>query len=301
MRFDFLIYPEGIKMRGFARFYYPFICFLENRYINSLTFDEYMLNKSQKRDRKIIASLTSYPERINIAATAIKSLMIQTCRPDKIILWLSKEQLSEADLPKALVDLQKFGLEIKFRDGDLKPHKKYYYAMKEFPDDIIITYDDDLIYEKRSIEKLMHFHAKFPDCVICNRGMHITFTNGKVNRVKTWRVCSDEGAGKPSHGIMASTGAGCLYPPSILGEEVFNLENSQKYAQSADDTWMKFMALYNDVKVVKSCKYNKILILVKSSQVSHLGELNIIQGHDDVVLKYLIELYPEAWEKVPRP
>src|SRR5699024_12638905 len=65
-------------------------------------------------------------------------LLRQTYPPDKIILWLAKEQFEGRNtLPNNLLDLEKRGLEIVFCDEDLRSHKKYYYAIKKFSKDIL--------------------------------------------------------------------------------------------------------------------------------------------------------------------
>lgn len=59
------------------------------------------------------------------------------------------------------MDLQKYGLEIRFCD-DLRSHKKYYFAMQEYPEDIVILFDDDMFYPKNTIKKLYELYKKFP-------------------------------------------------------------------------------------------------------------------------------------------
>ena len=57
---------------------------------------------------KIIVSLTSYPLRIQCAIIVIKSLLKQTIKPDKIILWLAKSDFprKNKDLPPDLLSLK---------------------------------------------------------------------------------------------------------------------------------------------------------------------------------------------------
>ena len=44
---------------------------------------------SQKRQQKVIISLTSYPKRINTLWIVIETLLRQTMKLDEIILWLA--------------------------------------------------------------------------------------------------------------------------------------------------------------------------------------------------------------------
>ena len=94
----------------------------------------------------VIVSLTTFPTRINRVWIVIECMLRQTYKPDRIILWLSKEQFECLDkLPKSLLKLQSRGLEIKFCNEDLRSHKKYFYSIKKYPCDILITVDDDVI------------------------------------------------------------------------------------------------------------------------------------------------------------
>ena len=76
-----------------------------------------------KRETPIIISLTSYPARIESAYKTIRTLLHQSYLPDRIILWLAKEQfVSETALPSNLLELKKYGLEeiIEIDTGEYK-------------------------------------------------------------------------------------------------------------------------------------------------------------------------------------
>ena len=75
--------------------------------------------------------MTSYPARISYVHLAIKSLMLQSYKPDRIILWLAEEQFPTKELPKELTDLCQYGLEIRFVE-DLYGHKKYFYIFLRY-------------------------------------------------------------------------------------------------------------------------------------------------------------------------
>ena len=57
----------------------------------------------ERRTPQYIVSLTSFPARINTAHLAINTLLQQTFKPDRIILWLASEQFAkkEKDFAKA--------------------------------------------------------------------------------------------------------------------------------------------------------------------------------------------------------
>ena len=108
-----------------------------------------------KRKPEIIVSLTSFPKRINIVVKTINTILNQSVKPDKIILWLANEQFpnKEKDLPDELLDLKNFGLMINWCE-DLRSYKKLIPTLNLYPNDIIITADDDIYYDKDWIESL---------------------------------------------------------------------------------------------------------------------------------------------------
>ncbi len=271
--------------------------FLENCYIRGAKIPDEPLN-NKARENKIIVSITSFPKRINIVSYSIKSLMLQTLKPDQIILWLAKEQFPNWEIPERLRLLQERGLEIRFCE-DLKSYKKFYYAMKEQEDNILITYDDDLIYPPNSIEKLMEGHRKYPSCIICNRAQLFPLEeNGAISSCIHWKVYSSLGVETPTHMIMASTGAGCLYPPHIFGDMVFDLDLIHKDAPTADDIWMKVMALFYDVKIVKTTKEQKPFSVIFHSQEQSLTKINDIEKKNDDIANKLQAVFSEAFLKL---
>ena len=125
------------------------------------------LNK-EVREQKIIVSMTSFPARIHYVHLSLDRLFLQTLRPDKIVLYLSKDQFPnlEFDLPYQLLEYKKIGLEIKWCDGDTKAYKKVLPALKEYQDDIVIIVDDDLIYDVDMVEDLYRGHLVYPKSII---------------------------------------------------------------------------------------------------------------------------------------
>jgi len=97
---------------------------------------------SDARKEKIIVSLASYPARFEQIHIAVKSIMLQSMKPDRIIVWLG-EDVERGGLTRKMLELEQYGIEYR-HVRDLKAHKKYIYAMQEFPDDVVITIDDDL-------------------------------------------------------------------------------------------------------------------------------------------------------------
>jgi hypothetical protein len=86
----------------------------------------------------------------------IQSILNQTYKPDFVVIQLAEEEFpnKEKDLPKNLLKLRQFGLKIKWNKVNYKPYNKLIPTIKEYPNDIIVTVDDDIIYDKNMIKRL---------------------------------------------------------------------------------------------------------------------------------------------------
>ena len=290
--------PEGVKkgIIGFRTLWYKWDMFAENLFVRYAKLPKVGIYRGEPRTEKIIVSLTSFPARIDKVYFAVKSLMIQSLKADEIILWLAKEQFPEQKLPKKFEKLIQRGLTIKWCD-DKRSHKKYYYALQEQkPNELVLTYDDDIIYEYNSIEKLIDTHNIYPNCIICNRGHQIVRDeNGVMLPYIQWKISSQEGVDNPSMEIMPSTGAGCLYPYGSMPDITFNWEIIQKNAITADDIWMRFCSYSNKVKIKRTAEQNATLCIVYGSQKERLTYINDICGENQQVIENLAVIFPEVY------
>lgn len=196
----------------------------------------------------LIVSLTSFPARTNQLWYTIDTLKRQSVLPEKIILWLSKEQFPHAlnDVPERLRSQIDELFEIRFVEKDLRPHKKYIYSFKEFSDKVIITVDDDIFYNSRLIECLLKAHSKYPNCVICNRGQRIN----KESSYSKWATIRE--AEGPSFNILPTGVGGVLYPPHVYDDHIFDIDAILKTCLRADDLWLNFMCRYKGTMAVKT-------------------------------------------------
>ncbi len=253
------------------------------------------INQEEERDAKIILSLKTYNKRYETIGITLKSLLLQTVKPDRIVVWLD-EDIPENEITEEMHNFEQYGIEYKHRNLDLKAHGKYFYAMQEFPNDIIITVDDDIIYPKNLIEVLLKANKKYPKAV-CARRVHLmTFDHKKrLKKYDEWKY-EYRGLTSPSYLLCATGGAGTLYPPYTLPKEAFNAENIKLYCESADDLWLKIMEVFNGVKVVWAKNYLVLPRSVKGSQKYALCERNVVEGENDVYIKKLQEKYPDVFD-----
>ncbi len=231
---------------------------------------------------KIIVSLTSYPGRINNLSMVIKTLLIQTKRPDLIILWLAEDQFAneEKDLPDELLNLVSYGLTIRWCK-DLKPHKKYFYAMQEYPEDIVITVDDDVYYSPRMVSVLMDEYAQHKNSVICIRANRIAKPDqyGRYDYSK-FDIYYREICGTELTDVLPTGVGGVLYPPHCLPKQAFDEKMIRELCLYQDDIWLKAWSTINGFTNVITTEKVPIEVM-EELQEDSLHVMNKDSGNDD--------------------
>lgn len=211
-------------------------------------FKEMGINKG-KRKESVIVSLTSFPERILDVHFCIYSLLNQTLKPDKVILWLADDQFpnKEKDIPENVLNLKKNGLSIKWCD-DLKPYKKLIPALKEYPNDFIITVDDDIFYPEDWLETMWNTYEKYPKTIISSRLRTIKLNeNNMVENYTKWYLARD--FKEPSFLNFPTGAGGILYFPHALSDNVFEEDLFKNLCPTGDDIWFWGMAILNETKI----------------------------------------------------
>jgi hypothetical protein len=203
------------------------------------------------RDYHIVVSLTSFPARFNTLHYALKSILTQSMKPDLIFLCLTKSEVKdESELPPSVLALKQYGLRIFFADDNLKPHNKYYYAMKLYPNSLLVTIDDDNMYDKNLIQDLYNSFLKNPTAISARR-VHKMHRNDKMEILPYTKWFYEyKKETNPSHALLATGVGGVLYPPGILPGETFDALKIRELCLNADDIWLKFMELKNNIPVV---------------------------------------------------
>ena len=99
----------------------------------------------------VVVTLTSYGRRVGTTVIhVLKSLLLQSRRPDRIILWLDNINFSHEKLPARLARFcSKYGIEIRFCE-DIRSYKKLVPALQLCPNDILVTVDDGEIFAGRA-------------------------------------------------------------------------------------------------------------------------------------------------------
>lgn len=249
--------------------------------------------------KPVIVSLTSYPDRIDMVHQAVISLLNQTIRVDKIVLWLAPEQFpnKEKDLPKKLLDLISQGLTIDWYH-DIKSYKKLIPALKKYSDAIIITVDDDVIYQNDVVEKLLEGYVRQPTMIHTLRAHIVSFKRGKLVPYAKWPAhitCAD-----PSYNNFFTGVGGVLYPPHVLDGDVFDEEKFMQLSPKADDIWFWAMAVRHETKINLIKNDGDPYTIIPGSQSSCLWIENRNKGGNDQQLNAVFQAYPDVLNKLDK-
>lgn len=232
---------------------------VNNLKIKSLVFSSHLqqqalLNKepgiSNDKAHSIVVSLTSFDKRIHEVYLTIESLFQQSLKADRIVLWLSTKNFPDKKIPEILISQQRRGLEIYFQDEDLGPYKKYVYAFSKFPDSLIVTVDDDILYPPDLIDQLYQSYLSNPNAIHCQRAHRMGISrSGKLLSYEKWHMSVQDHL--PSNLLFATGVGGVLYFPGSLHEDAFDKEKFMSLCPNADDIWLKAMSLKSGIKVQK--------------------------------------------------
>lgn len=248
------------------------------------------INSVNQSKSKIIVTLTTFPSRIDRVWLVVETILRQTVKPDLVVLWLSKEQFtSEKDLPSILLSQIKRGLEIRFVDEDLKSYKKYYFCLKKYPKDIIITIDDDIFYRSHMVEDLLKFHCKYDKSIIAHYANLMSYNGSELKPYVKW--VRPSGFSRADN-LFFGSGGGTLFPPNSLYKDVLEKKLFLRLAPHGDDIWLNAMCRLSGTKIVKT-GYRSNHLPVKFISNFNLSSINNGHGHNDIQLNNVIKYYSE--------
>jgi hypothetical protein len=246
-------------------------------------------NSGEHGEEMLIVSITTHGKRIYEVYLAIESILRQTLKPNKIILWLGKNEFNENNIPSILKKQQRRGLEIKFCDN-IRSYKKLVPALQAYPQATIITIDDDIIYPFDLVENLYRAHLENPNMVCGLRCHKITFCRGggQLKKYNKWLIdVQQEITGLD---IFPTGAGGVLSPSGCFHSDVTRSDIFTTLAPVADDVWFKAMTLLRGVPCRKVVSGTKALPLYNNQDIA-LEHINVAKRQNDVQIKQVFEHY----------
>ncbi len=135
------------------------------------------LARTAKPDgRRVIASLSTVPDRINNLRPTIRSLLKQTRPPDEIVLAIPEFSVRERRpyvVPKYISHLARVRV-LRCRE-DWGPATKFIAAIQDElaagrENTLIMVVDDDRVYPRNALEAYLYYSEQLPNAALCFRG-----------------------------------------------------------------------------------------------------------------------------------
>jgi hypothetical protein len=218
-------------------------------------------------------------------------LLDQTVRADRIVLWLAHADVPA--LPKTVTRLQRRGLEIRTCE-DLRSYKKLVPALHAFPDAYIVTADDDLEFARNWLEVLIESFSPQDRSILCHRAHRSArWHDGRLTNYVDWEFdVQDTKARSPSIDIIATTGAGALFPPRVLPGFATEAPLFRRLCPDGDDVWFWWCARLAGTPTRKVGGVNP-LFTWPGTQESSLWQVNREGGNDRMIEALSVE-FPEV-------
>lgn len=226
----------------------------------------------------VLVSISSFAARANWLWITLESLLRQTVRPDRIVVWLPQSQFPTMEhVPASLRRMQARGVEIQLVEHDYCSHKKYYYPLLNSPESLLITADDDIIYDPHMVEKLLEAHAAHPDDVIaCYTHGIRRDQRGQLLPYNQWQNNVHEGD------LFFGSGGGTLFPPGSLDPRVTDIHLAMQLCPRADDIWLNAMMRLHGT-TLRHADIHVQVLPVLNRRTETLASTNMIYGNDQQI------------------
>jgi hypothetical protein len=201
---------------------------------------ERLANDHGSVDRRVIASLSTVPSRINNLRATIRSLLKQTRPPDEIVLAVPDFSIREERpyvVPEYLFHLPR--LRILRSEKDWGPATKFIPVVREElatgrGDTLIMVVDDDRVYPRDALAAYLHYSAPLGGAALCFRGapMPGSFDWRDATMIKGNEL-------REPQEVAVITGCGSyLIQPGFFDQSLWDYSRAPQGAFYMDDIWI---------------------------------------------------------------
>jgi len=201
---------------------------------------ETLARGEKSNHRRVIASLTTVPARIDNLGPTVRSLLRQTRPPDEIVLTIPEFSIREQrpyEVPEYVSRLPR--LRILHCRRDWGPATKFIPVIREElaagrGDTLVMVVDDDRIYPLDALETHLHYHRQFPEAALCFRGaampLSLDWRDAKMTKASELRQ---------PEAVAVITGCGSyLIQPRFFDESLWDYSQAPRGAFYMDDIWI---------------------------------------------------------------
>src|SRR6266446_6959269 len=201
---------------------------------------ETLTSSRKSDDRRVIASLSTVPERIGNLGPTIRCLLRQTRPPDEIVLGVPEFSIREQRpyaVPKYISRWPR--LRVLHCGKDWGPATKFIPVVQEElgagrGSSLIVVVDDDRIYPRDALETYLHYSKQLPDGALCLRG-------AAMPQSLDWRDAKMIRASELRQPQPAAVITGCgsyLIQPRFFNESLWDYSKAPSGAFYMDDIWI---------------------------------------------------------------
>ncbi len=191
-------------------------------------------------NRRVIASLSTVPDRTGNLVPTIRSLLKQTRPPDEIVLAIPEFSVREQRpyiVPKYISRLPR--VRVLHCGTDWGPATKFIAAIQDElaagrKNTLIMVVDDDRVYPRDVLETYLHYNEQLPDAALCFRGaaMPSTFDWDDAKMI----YAKDLREPRP---VAVITGCGSyLIQPRFFDRSLWDYSGAPSVAFYIDDIWI---------------------------------------------------------------
>lgn len=184
-------------------------------------------------------SLTTFPARIRSVWATIVTLLWQTRPPDAVVLVLAEDQFPGRRIPWNLRRLLRVGLVILWTESDIGPHMKILPTRLAYPEATIVTADDDFLYDRDMLARLVAVAADLPATIVGHRGWTAQWGPDGPEPYFTWMQNGRANPQTHPDRVFLTGVGGVLYPPDCPPDRLLlDPENAMRVTPTADDVWL---------------------------------------------------------------
>ena len=250
------------------------------------------------RPSNLTISLTSFPARMHELKYTLYSLVRQTIKPDRIILWLTHEEFprhEEEIAPYLLELIKRWKITIGWTHNE-RAYNKLIPSLKAYPDDIIVTADDDIFYWQDWLEGLYRDYLQYGNITAHRVDRVIVDGNGRIKEHASWPFAE---RGSVAYANVGTGVGGVLYFPGCFHPDVTDATKYMRLCPMADDLWFWAMEVLGGQKIRTTRDPVHDMICVNPMRefskdpAEHLMAENVFRGGNERQLRSLLEEYPQ--------
>lgn len=232
----------------------------------------------------VIISLATYNRRLPKIKQTLPMIISQKCPYKKIIINVqddcNNDEFRQFEEFKKLSDK----IEVVKRPAKWRALNKIIYTYREYPDDIIITCDDDIFYDDYLFSALLDMHTKHPECIIAHEINPVIIENdGKIRTP----ICVEPKLLQVEFGKYM-TGC-CLFPPHIFDGSSIRIDDYDRFIELTDgvndEIWLWTLSTLLGVQCI-GLNYTYSFDLDCAAMPPEDFALSNINGKKDVIAEF---------------